>query len=88
VTESKEFAYQFLKYFELTDDRRLLASNGQVLFDKLDLDLPTESWTSLLSSGSIQKNTLQYPILGPEASMMLVLSALHAFPIAKSIPYT
>jgi hypothetical protein len=88
MTKSKEFTPQSIKYFELTDDRDLLASNGQVLFDELCLDLPIKSWTSLLSLSSIKKSILQHSILAHEASIMLVLSALQAFPIAKSIPYT
>ena len=56
MTKSEEFTPQSLKYFELTDDRDLLASNGQVLFDELDLDLPVKNWTSLLSPSSIKKN--------------------------------
>jgi hypothetical protein len=86
MTKSKEFPPQSLKYFELTDDRDLLASNGQALFDELNLDLPVKSWTSLLSPSSIKKSILQHSILAHEAPIMLVLSALRTSPIAKSIP--
>jgi hypothetical protein len=86
MTKSEEFTPQSLKYFELTDDRDLLASNGQVLFDELYLDLPIKSWTSLLSLSSIKKSILQHSILAPVAPMMLVLSALRTSTISKSVP--
>ena len=66
MSKLEDFTHQSLKDFELTDHRDLLTPNGQVPFDEFGLDLPAESWTSLLCPGSIKKSKLQHPILGPD----------------------